>query len=142
MAESPSAGSGMEELNELQCVELLASTDLGRIALAVDGQPEIFPVNYSTDGKVVVFRTARGSRLDQATVGRIAFEIDGWDAQAGVGWSVLLKGVAQEVTAGKDPFAARLRERPVRPLAPGERELWIAIYPAEISGRRFRLHIQ
>lgn len=142
MAESPNAVGAMEELTEMQCVELLASHDLGRIALALDGQPEIFPVNYSTDGKIVVFRTARGSRLDQATVGRIAFEVDGWDAQAGVGWSVLLKGVAQEVSDGKDPFAATLRERPVHPLAPGERELWIAIYPAEISGRRFRDQIQ
>jgi nitroimidazol reductase NimA-like FMN-containing flavoprotein (pyridoxamine 5'-phosphate oxidase superfamily) len=111
---------------------------LGRIGLAFDGQPEVFPVNYATDGEIVVFRTARGTKLDQATVGRIAFEVDGWDEETGVGWSVLLKGVAQEVTLGKDPFASSLRERPVRPLAPGERELWIAIYPAEISGRRFR----
>lgn len=138
MAELRHGDGQMEVLSEEQCVELLASSDLGRIGLAFEGQPEIFPVNYATDGKIVVFRTAQGTRLDQATVGRIAFEVDSWNAQTGVGWSVLLKGVAQEVTRGKDPFAATLRERPVRPLAPGERELWIAIYPAEISGRRFR----
>jgi nitroimidazol reductase NimA-like FMN-containing flavoprotein (pyridoxamine 5'-phosphate oxidase superfamily) len=138
VAEFHRPDSQMEVLSEEQCVGLLSSSDLGRIALAFDGQPEIFPVNYATDGKIVVFRTAHGTRLDQATVGRIAFEVDSWDAQTGVGWSVLLKGVAQEVSKGKDPFAASLRERPVRPLAPGERELWIAIYPAEISGRRFR----
>ncbi len=138
MAEIERPDGQMEVLTEEQCVALLDSSDLGRIGLDIDGQPEIFPVNYATDGKIVVFRTARGTRLDQATTGRIAFEVDGWDAQTGVGWSVLLKGVAQEVTKGKDPFASTLRERPVRPLAPGERELWIAIYPAEISGRRFR----
>jgi len=138
MAEFHRPDGEMEVLSELQCVELLASADLGRIGLAIDGQPEIFPINYASDGKVVVFRTARGTRPDQATVGRIAFEVDSWDARTGVGWSVLLKGVAQEVTKGKDPFASTLRERPVRPLAPGERELWIAVYPAEISGRRFR----
>lgn len=138
MADTERRDGQMEVLSELQCVELLASADLGRIGLDIGGQPEIFPINYATDGKVVVFRTARGTRLDQATVGRIAFEVDGWDARTGVGWSVLLKGVAQEVTKGKDPFASTLRERPVHPLAPGERELWIAVYPAEISGRRFR----
>lgn len=138
MAEDARAGVSMEVLSELQCVELLATSDLGRIGLALDGQPEVFPVNYATDGKVVVFRTAGGTRLDLATSGRIAFEVDHWDSGTGVGWSVLLKGVAQEVTKGNDPFASTLRERPVRPLAPGERELWIAIYPSEISGRRFR----
>lgn len=137
MSEDAHGDGRMEVLSEGQCVELLSSCDLGRIGLALDGRPEVFPVNYATDGKVVVFRTARGTKLDQATVGRIAFEVDSWDPGSGVGWSVLLKGVAQEVTLGMDPFASTLRERPVRPLAPGERELWIAIYPAEISGRRF-----
>jgi len=70
---------------------------------------------------------------------RVAFEVDGWDPQTRVGWSVVLKGIAEEVSSGIDPFSAALRERPVFPLAPGSRERWIAIYPAEISGRRFRL---
>lgn len=50
----------------------------------------------------------------------------------------MLKGVAQEVPTGIDPFSAALRERSVFPLAPGVRKRWIAIYPSEISGRRFR----
>ena len=46
--------------------------------------------------------------------------------------------MAQEVTTGIDAFAAVLRERPVSPVAPGSRERWIALYPGEITGRRFR----
>ena len=67
----------------------------------------------------------------------LAFEVDEWDAAQKVGWSVVLKGVAQEVTHGSDPFAAALRTRRVVPLAPGEHDYWIAIFPATISGRRF-----
>jgi nitroimidazol reductase NimA-like FMN-containing flavoprotein (pyridoxamine 5'-phosphate oxidase superfamily) len=138
MLEIEHRDGALEVLTEQQCVELLSSRDLGRVALTIGHQPEVFPVNYSTDRSIVVFRTARGTRLDRVTEGRIAFEVDDWDPRAGVGWSVMLKGVAQEVTSSIDPFASFLRTREVRPLAPGERELWIAIYPSEVSGRRFR----
>jgi len=130
--------NGIEVLSEQQCRELLASKDLGRIAFSIDGQPEIFPVNYAADGTVIVFRTASDNRLQRALLRRVAFEVDGWDSATTVGWSVVLKGVAEEVTAGIDPFSAALREHRVFPLAPGLRERWIAVYPSEVSGRRFR----
>jgi uncharacterized protein len=129
--------NGIEVLSEQQCRELLAAHDLGRIAFSIGDQPEVFPVNYAADGTVVVFRTADGDKLRQAVLRRVAFEVDGWDPDNTVGWSVVLKGVAQEVTTGIDPFSATLRERRVLPLAPGMRENWIAVYPSEISGRRF-----
>ena len=136
--EQNQAGGNLEILTEDQCRELLASQNLGRVAFPLGGETEIFPVNYSSDGLIVVFRTARGTKLAQSTVSRVAFEVDGWDAAAQVGWSVVLKGVAQEVAGRVDPFSSALRSRRVEPLAPGERDYWIAIYPAEISGRRFR----
>jgi uncharacterized protein len=133
-----SAGS-LEFLSEHQCRELLASRDLGRIAFQQGDDVEIFPVNYSTDGTIVVFRTAPGTKLTQSTLSRVAFEVDDWDAGARVGWSVVLKGVAKEVTGGTDPFSTALRESKVEPLAPGEHGHWIAVYPSQITGRRFRL---
>lgn len=137
MAE-PDQSDVLEILSEFQCTELLASRDLGRIAFSIEDQPEILPINYATDGSIVVFRTASGTRLEEAVKRRVAFEVDSWDPDTGIGWSVVVKGIAQEVTTGIDPFAAALRQRPVYPLAPGEREEWIAVYPSEISGRRFR----
>jgi uncharacterized protein len=137
-SEQNQTDSGLEILSEHQCRELLASRDLGRIAFPLREDTEIFPVNYSTDGTIVVFRTGTGTKLDHSTATRVAFEVDEWDAAEKVGWSVVLKGVAEEVTHGTDPFATALRSRPVVPLAPGERDYWIAIYPATISGRRFR----
>ena len=129
---------GLEVLSERQCLELLASRDLGRLAFSISDQPEIFPVNYGTDGSIVVLRTADGQKAQRAILRRVAFEVDSWDPGTRVGWSVVLKGVAQEVTTGIDPFASALRQRPVNPVAPGVRERWIALYPAEITGRRFR----
>ena len=131
--------SGLEVLSDEDCRALLARRNLGRISFTIDNQPEIFPVNYSTDGSTIVFRTAEGTRLQESVKRRVAFEIDSWDPEAGIGWSVVVKGIAEEITSGIDPLAAALRARPVVPLAPGSREYWIAVYPSEISGRRFRL---
>ncbi len=130
---------GLEVLTEPQCRELLARRSLGRFSFLVGDQPEIFPVNYAADGTVIVLRTAQGTKLQESIKRRVAFEIDDWDPETGIGWSVVVKGVAEEITSGLDPFAAALRTRPVVPLAPGKREYWIAVYPSEISGRRFRL---
>jgi nitroimidazol reductase NimA-like FMN-containing flavoprotein (pyridoxamine 5'-phosphate oxidase superfamily) len=138
MTERDNPDDQLEVLSEQQCLDLLASRDLGRIAFEIGGELEIFPVNYTCDGAIVVFRTAYGTKLEQALVARVAFEVDSWDPDARVGWSVVLKGVANEVTTGIDPFSATLRTRKVSPQAPGNRERWIAIYPSEISGRRFR----
>lgn len=129
----------LEVLSEDQCRDLIASQSLGRIAFTIGDQPEVFPVNYAADGLVVVFRTAEDTKLMQAAVRKVAFEVDSWDPDRGVAWSVVLKGVAQEVTSGIDPFSETLRKRPLLPLAPGVRERWIAVYPGEITGRRFRV---
>ena len=128
----------LEVLDEDECRALLQSRGVGRIAFTFDGTPEILPINYAVDGSTVVFRTAEETRLRTATKQRVAFEIDNWDETTGVGWSVVVKGIAEEITRGIDPFAAELRKQPVIPLAPGAREVWIAVYPSEITGRRFR----
>lgn len=128
----------LEVLDEEQCRTLLQSRDIGRIAFSAEGAPEIFPVNYVADGSTVVFRTADDTRLMKSLKTRVAFEVDDWDPATGVGWSVVVKGVAEEITTGIDPFAMALRDHKVVPLAPGARETWIAVYPSVITGRRFR----
>jgi nitroimidazol reductase NimA-like FMN-containing flavoprotein (pyridoxamine 5'-phosphate oxidase superfamily) len=129
----------VETLTPEECLTLLASRDLGRIALVIGDQPEIFPVNYSIDRSIVVFRVAPGTKPAMTPNRRIAFEVDDLDSQAGIAWSVMVKGLVLDVTTSKDPFTAFLRTAGVRPAAPGDRPLWMAIYPSEISGRRFRL---
>jgi hypothetical protein len=129
----------LEVLDEGRCLEYLHSASLGRVAFASSDGVDIFPVNYACDGSIVIYRTASGTRLARTPREQVSFEVDGWDATEKVGWSVVLKGVALDVTEGADPYSKVLRERHIVPLAPGTRYRWIALYPKDITGRRFRL---
>jgi uncharacterized protein len=129
----------IEILTEEECLELLRSRNVGRIALNDHGQPLIFPVNYASDDRAVVFRTAPGMKLTQAPMSKVAFQIDEVDTAAGVAWSVMVQGVAYEITSALDHLSERMRELVVEPMAPGERKNWVAVVRREISGRRFRL---
>lgn len=131
--------SGLEVLDEDECMRLLATQDLGRIAVVVDGGPVIFPVNYAMAEGIIAFRTAAGTKLANAPMTDVAFEVDSVDREQGTAWSVLVKGVAYEVTHGIGDIPEAVRRLPVRPLAPGERSHWLAILQREVTGRRFRL---
>lgn len=51
------------ELSAAESWALLRRAVVGRLALTVDGRPEIFPVNHMVDHGTVVFRTAVGTKL-------------------------------------------------------------------------------
>jgi nitroimidazol reductase NimA-like FMN-containing flavoprotein (pyridoxamine 5'-phosphate oxidase superfamily) len=123
------------ELTRSECFELLAREHLGRVAVVDDRGPVVVPVNFVLDRHVVVFRTDEGTKLDVASRGgRVAFEVDGSDAVAHTGWSVLIRGEAVEVT---DPAElARLRKLPLTPWAPGPKARYVRILPAALTGRR------
>jgi uncharacterized protein len=128
----------LEVMPQGECLRLLGTNHLGRLGIVDrDVRPLIFPVNYVFDEGVVVFRTGRGSKLDLAPGSPVCFEIDGWAAGAGIGWSVLVKGTAHDVTEPRGMPTSRIRNLPVRPTAPGRRDHWIAIEAEEITGRRF-----
>jgi len=129
----------IEILSEAECLELLQSHHVGRIALVDHGQPLIFPVNYTADDRAVVFRTAPGIKLSEARMSRVAFEIDEVDVASGAAWSVMVKGIAYEITEALDGLSERLRQLVVEPMAPGERPNWVAVMRQEVSGRRFRI---
>jgi len=132
--------AGLEPIAEQECLYLLGQRRLGRVAIDVDGRPQIFPVNYALSGRVVAFRTAPGTKLANAPMSHVAFEIDDYDSRNGVGWSVMVKGVAYEITDALDRDSVEARRQLVLPMAPGQRDHWVAIRPDEITGRRFRLH--
>ena len=81
--------AGMEVLAGTECKRLLQDHRVGRVALEA-GEPWVLPVVYRLDGNHIAFRSAVGAKLDLAERGDpIAFEIDGWDEEARIGWSVL-----------------------------------------------------
>jgi nitroimidazol reductase NimA-like FMN-containing flavoprotein (pyridoxamine 5'-phosphate oxidase superfamily) len=125
----------LEILSESECWRLVSGAEIGRLAVLVDGVPEIFPVNHVVHAETVVFRTDAGSKLlgllDHPLV---CFEVDGADPTTRAGWSVMVKGRAAELTSGADVAdAARL---PLEFWARGEKSHWIRITPSAVTGRR------
>lgn len=97
--------SELEEIPAAECWELLGRHDMGRIAIVVDGKPQIFPVNHGLKGKVIVFRTAAGTKLANAPESPVAFEVDEYDSSAGSGWSWWCKALA--ATSPRRPTTSR-----------------------------------
>ncbi len=129
----------VQVLNQNQCLALLSSREVGRIAFEFEGRIEIFPINYGMEGAIIVFRTAPGTKLEAVPKKAVAFEVDSWDPDSGIGWSVVAKGRAEEVTTNIGRVAEHLRWVPVHPAAPGERWHWLAIKATEITGRQFHV---
>jgi uncharacterized protein len=127
----------LEEIPEAECLELLAQHGLGRVAMVVDGRPQIFLVNYGLRKKVLVFRTASGTKLAYAPTTPVAFEIDHYNPTEGVGWSVMVQGIARDVTDSGDDFSWAARGGQAYPAAPGIKIHRVAIDPIRITGRRF-----
>ena len=95
------AGDGVTILSEHECWDLLAGVTLGRLVTSVDGQPEIFPVNYVVQRHTVLFRTAEGTKLVSTAINnRVLFEVD--DHNNAEGWSVIIKGTARSLRTNEE----------------------------------------
>ena len=128
--------SEMIVLPREDCLRLLASNSFGRLAVAMDS-PVIRPVNYVFDerSQSVVFRTADGSKFHAMLVnGNAAFEIDGVDLGARTGWSVIIVGMAEEITSPSE--LRRLDRLGLETWTPGRKAHWMRIRAWTVTGRR------
>jgi uncharacterized protein len=132
----------LEEMSEVECLQKLRRYQLGRIGFVVDGQPLILPVNYAMSDRIITFMTAPGAKLTYAPGSKVAFEIDGYDAASGSGWSVLAQGVAVDVTMTQDDISWTARGATPHPTAPGLRMHRLAVDATAITGRRFAMQIR
>ncbi len=121
-------------LDATESWDLLAGSELGRLAVSVGDQPEIFPINYLAHDGVVLFRTAQGSKLVSLTINRnVALETDGYtDNDA---WSVIVKGTARALQHEVDIEIAK--KLPLHSWIPTIKYVFVEITPEQISGRRF-----
>jgi nitroimidazol reductase NimA-like FMN-containing flavoprotein (pyridoxamine 5'-phosphate oxidase superfamily) len=130
--------TGMIILEPAECWRLLHEEVLGRLAVAIAGEPEIFPVNHVVDDHTLVFTTAAGTKLAGAVCGKaVAYEVDGYDSWTGDAWSVVVKGHAVELeTTPEREHAERLA---LLPWASFPKPHWVRIDPVEVTGRRFHV---
>ncbi len=132
---SNTATDQLRVLSRDECLRLLAEHDFGRLAVTME-TPVIRPVNYAFDerSQSVVFRTAVGSKFHALLLrANAAFEIDGIDAGARTGWSVIIVGMAEEIT---NPTELRRLERlGVEHWAPGPKPHWMRIRAWTVTGR-------
>ncbi|WP_406369487.1 pyridoxamine 5'-phosphate oxidase family protein [Streptomyces sp. NBC_00647] len=126
----------LRDLGPEECRTLLSTHGVGRIAVsAADGRPAVVPVNYEVVDDAIVFRTAPNSTPAASIGTEVAFEIDHMDEALSQGWSVLAVGPASVVT--ESDAMRRLTELAhTTPWPGGEREMWVSIRPAHLTGRR------
>ncbi|NTY59825.1 pyridoxamine 5'-phosphate oxidase family protein [Mycolicibacterium sphagni] len=114
--------------------DLLKSAALGRLVTNVGGQLEIFPVNFVTQDRTLLFRTAEGTKLFGTVMNdKVLFEVD--DHNVVGGWSVIVRGTARVLTAADEVHEADRAQ--LLPWIPTEKLRFVRITPNEVSGRRF-----
>lgn len=124
-------------LTESECWSLLERHVVARLAVDVGGHPDIFPINYMIDNESIVFRTGAGTKLAAAVLSRhVAIEIDGLEVDGSV-WSVVVKGVAHEVTDMDERFS--MDDLPLYPWIASDKPNFVRIVPELTTGRRFHI---
>jgi nitroimidazol reductase NimA-like FMN-containing flavoprotein (pyridoxamine 5'-phosphate oxidase superfamily) len=116
----------------------LATVSVGRVGISSQALPAVLPVNFVFYDRVIFFRTVPGTKLDAAVSGAVvAFEADHLGSAQTESWSVLIRGLAEEVTD------SNLRVQ-LDPLVPdswaleGDADHLVSIPVTMVSGRRIR----
>jgi uncharacterized protein len=132
-------------LERAECLRLLAlaaadGSGVGRVGFSLQGVPVVLPVNYGLVGGDVVVRTGEGLKL-LASMDRsvVAFEVDEVDRSAREAWSVLVRGMCEEITGADELEGARRASPP--PLVPEPGEHYLRIRTGIVTGRRFTLSV-
>lgn len=125
-------------LSEEECWELLRQAKVGRLAVDIAGQPDIFPINHLVHRGSIVFRSAAGTKLAGAVLGRhVAYEIDGYQPSQRTAWSVVVKGVAEQIEKMEEVWEAE--ELPLFPWAAFPKPEFVRIEASSVTGRRFHV---
>jgi uncharacterized protein len=128
------ADEGLEILSEQECLRLLGTARIGRVAICLGAIPAVLPITYALVGGEVMFFTGTGIKLNAAMSGQsVAFEVDDIDVDHECGWSVLVVGQILDAGPGS---RARAQALGLYPWAAGERHHLIRIRQEMVSGRR------
>jgi len=127
--------NGLIVLDRDECLRLLASVTIGRVAVSIGALPAVFPVNFVLADGDVIFQTTQGTKLAAAVHNHVvAFEVDAIDAFSHSGWSVLVTGEASVIDAPHEVTA--VRRLPLLAWAFPDRASFVRVKGDMISGRR------
>jgi hypothetical protein len=127
----------LEVLDEEQCLALLGTVTIGRLAFTEAALPALQPVSFATVGGEIFIPTRHGSKVAAASRGAVvAFEVDDVDAGARTGWNVTVVGPSRVISNARD--VRRLDELGARPWAPADTHCYIGVQIRLVRGRRIR----
>ena len=131
----PMRPGNLESLGTPECLRLLASRPVGRLAYCGPFGPRIVPLNHTVVAGALLFRTSADSDAAREVPRRwVAFEVDDLDDFLQAGWSVQVQGFAELLPLE----ALRLLDLPQtpQPWAAGDRSLVVRIPLTNVTGRR------
>jgi len=133
-----SDGRSENGIDPAECLALLGTSGIGRVAVSIGAVPAVYPVSYAGHDGGAGFRTARGTNHHAAMRNAVvAFEVDDTDPVDHQGWVVQVVGTADEIT--DDARRARIEKLAWPPQAAGPQQHLVAIRPELVSGRRIAL---
>jgi nitroimidazol reductase NimA-like FMN-containing flavoprotein (pyridoxamine 5'-phosphate oxidase superfamily) len=122
-------------LTQSECIRLLETHSLGRLAWQAADSQQVRPINYAFRSGAVYFRTSPAGILSELVRPTdVALEVDDLDQHKRTGWSVIVYGRARAVAAPMEVLEQSEIHNLV-PWAPGVRDLFIQITPSRITGR-------
>ena len=126
-------GGHLVDLTARECLELLETGKVGRVAWCGAAGPTVIPVNYVLHDSAVWIRSTPYSMLARESTGeQMAFEVDGVDEFTRSGWSVLVRGRADRRSPAELP-----RDLPeVETWPVGPRPFVLSIELREVTGKR------
>jgi len=132
----PAGRRVLARLTKIECYRLIAPGGIGRVAFPAGRGFVVLPVNFAMVANIILFRTRpTGVIAAYADDHPVTFEVDHIDEALEQGWSVLVQGTARRVIAPAELPASR-EDIALFPWADGDRDAYIRILPARISGRR------
>jgi hypothetical protein len=127
---------GLGPLDAARVHDRLGRARIARLAYVDGDEPVVVPVNVLVDGEQrVVFHAAADGPLAALHGRRVGVEVDGFDEGERTGWSILVHGVARDVTEADDLAALVARRAAVDCWAPGRRDRVMVVLALAITGR-------
>jgi nitroimidazol reductase NimA-like FMN-containing flavoprotein (pyridoxamine 5'-phosphate oxidase superfamily) len=126
----------IDKLNDEESWAVVQQNEIGRVASAREGAPDIYPVSFVVHNWCIYFRTGVDSRLRSDTEGKlVAFETAVQEAHSFS--STVSLGVLTVVTDEQE--IAELEQLPIIDFAPRTNYVWMALKPQELRGRRLNV---